>query len=482
MGADMPPQLRATMLAMVERELAARQLEEYGPYAKQRDFHRAGAAFAERLFMAGNQLGKTKAGGAEWAMHLTGRYPDWWEGATFDKPVLLWAGSVTSEATRDNPQRMLIGPPAVQSAWGTGMVPRDALKDTTRAMGVPNLLDSAVIRWGGGGDVQAGESIIAFKSYEKGREKWQGPTVDGVWFDEEPPEDIYSEGLTRTNNGQRGQFAQLTFTPLLGMSKVVMRFLQPDAQDAGARQRSVTSMTIWDVEHYSDEQKASIIASYPAHEREARSKGIPTLGSGRIFPVPEDSIKVAPFAIPPHWPRINGLDFGWDHPTAAVQLAWDRDSDCIYVTNTHRQREAVPLMHASAIKAWGDWVPVAWPHDGLQHDKGSGEQLARQYAAAGMLMLAERATFEDGSHGVEAGLMDMLERMQTGRWKVFSHLEDWFAEFRLYHRKDGRVVKLQDDLLSATRYALMMKRKARTKPTPTRSAASWAPHDPEIGY
>ena len=134
MGADMPPQLRAAMLAMVERELAARQLDEYGPYAKQRDFHRAGATFAERLFMAGNQLGKTKAGGAEWAMHLTGRYPDWWEGATFDKPVLLWAGSVTSEATRDNPQRMLIGPPAVQSAWGTGMVPRDALKDTTRAI------------------------------------------------------------------------------------------------------------------------------------------------------------------------------------------------------------------------------------------------------------------------------------------------------------------------------------------------------------
>ncbi|KAA9148809.1 DNA packaging protein, partial [Delftia sp. BR1] len=150
---SLSPEKQAAMLAMIERELAARQLDQYGPYGKQREFHRAGASFSERLFMAGNQLGKTKAGGAEWAMHLTGRYPDWWDGATFDKPVTFWAGSVTSEATRDNPQRMLLGPPATVDAWGTGMVPRDAIKATTRAMGVANLLDSAVIRWGGGGDV-----------------------------------------------------------------------------------------------------------------------------------------------------------------------------------------------------------------------------------------------------------------------------------------------------------------------------------------
>lgn len=94
-------------------------------------------------------------------------------------------------------------------------------------MGVPNLLDNVQVKWGGGGDISS-VSTIAFKAYEKGREKWQGPTVDGVWFDEEPPEDIYSEGLTRTNNGQRGQFAIITFTPLLGMSVVVMRFMDKD--------------------------------------------------------------------------------------------------------------------------------------------------------------------------------------------------------------------------------------------------------------
>ncbi len=210
------------------RRRSTKQLLEYAPYAKQREFHAAGRTNSERLFMAGNQLGKTKAGGAEWAMHLTGRYPDWWEGATFDKPVILWAAGVTGESTRDNPQRILIGNPPKEEEWGTGMVPKDALVDYDRAMGVPNLLDNYVIRWGGGGDIQAGESIVYFKAYEKGREKWQGPTIDGVWFDEEPPMDIYTEGLTRTNNGQRSQFTMITFTPLLGMSEVVRKFVSPD--------------------------------------------------------------------------------------------------------------------------------------------------------------------------------------------------------------------------------------------------------------
>ncbi|MNX84537.1 Terminase-like family protein [compost metagenome] len=376
-----------------------------------------------------------------------------------------------------------MGPPATAEAWGTGMIPADAIKSFSRAMGVPNLLDSVVVRWGGGGDVQAGESVLSFKAYEKGREKWQGPTVDGVWFDEEPPEDIYSEGLTRTNNGQRGQFAQTTFTPLLGMSAVVMRFLLPATGDPGAASRHVTNMTIEDAEHYTPEERAKIIASYPAHEREARSKGIPTLGSGRIFPVEEDAIKVAPFSVPGHWPRINGIDFGWDHPTAAVQCAWDRDADCWYVMRAHRRSQAVPVIHAAAIKPWGAWVPTSWPHDGDQTDKGSGEQLAKQYAAAGLKMLRHRATFEDGTNGVEAGLSDMLERMETGRFKVFSNLDDWFQEFRLYHRKDGKVVKKLDDLISATRYALMMKRKAIVRPVDTStSRAGWEPLDAEVGY
>lgn len=451
------------LLAEQERRRARNKLATYRPYTKQLAFHLAGASFSERLFMAGNQLGKTIAGGAEWAIHLTGRYPDWWEGAVFEKPPLLWAGSVTGESTRDNPQRILIGPPAIEEQWGTGFVPGECILSRTRANGVPNLLDSAVVRWGGGGDVQAQESVIAFKAYEKGREKWQGPTVDGVWFDEEPPEGIYAEGLTRTNNGQRGQFAQMTFTPLLGMSSVVARFIMPKDDDPGASARNVTSMTIDDAEHYTPRERAKIIASYPAHEREARAKGIPTMGSGLIFPVAEEDIIVEPFAIPKHWPQIGALDFGWDHPTAAVHLAWDRDADIVYVVRDYRVRQATPILHAAAVRPWGEWLPWAWPHDG-NNDTAAGENLAAQYRAQKLNMLPERATFDDGGSSVEAGLMEMLDRMQTGRWKVFRTAGNWLEERRTYHRKDGKVVKERDDTISASRYGMMMLRFARTKP------------------
>lgn len=219
--------------------------------------------------------------------------------------------------------------------------------------------------------------------------------------------------------------------------------------------RHVTTMTIWDAAHYDEAQRQAIIESYPAHERDARARGIPVLGSGRIFPVSDEQVAVPPVEIPAHWPVIGALDFGWDHPTAAVKLAWDRDADCLYVTHAYKAKRETPVIHAAALKAWGRGLPWAWPHDGLQHDKGSGRMLAEVYRDQGLAMLKTHAQFPDGSNGVEAGLMILLERMQTGRLKVFAHLNEWFSEFRLYHRKDGKVVKEFDDLMAATRYGLM---------------------------
>lgn len=453
-----PRQQLALAVREKKRRIQENRLSYYQPYPKQMKFHELSAAIRERLFMAGNQLGKTVSGAAEMAMHLTGRYPEWWQGRRFTRPIIAWASGITGETVRDTTQRLLVGR---TGEYGTGFIPKDTIiGEPKRAIGVPDLLDSVQVR-----HITGGISRLAFKSYEKGREKWQGETLDIVWFDEEPPEDIYTEGLTRTN--ATGGMAYMTFTPLLGMSNVVRRFLSEPSPG-----RVVVNMTIDDVEHYTPEQKRTIIDGYPLHEREARAKGIPMLGSGRIFPVTEESIMCEPFAIPDWWAQIGALDFGWDHPTAAVNLAWDRDTDTVYVTATHRQKEATPIMHAAALRSWGDWKPWAWPHDGLQHDKGSGDQLASLYRQNGLKMLPERATFPDGSNGVEAGLMDMLDRMQTGRLKVFRHLSEWFEEFRMYHRKDGKVVKEFDDILSATRYGVMMLRHATVRPKQRRDQYS----------
>lgn len=432
-------------LAELERRKKEKRLSYYRPYSKQSEFHKAGSKYRERLLMAGNQQGKTLAGAAEMSMHLTGDYPENWDGRRFTKEIRAWAASVTSETTRDNAQRLLLGE---GRDYGTGMIPKERIHEVRMARTVADAVDTVYIRHKCGG-----LSSLSFKAYEKGREKWQGESLEVVWFDEEPPEDIYSEGLARIT-ARRGM-VWMTFTPLLGMSNVVSRYIQEKSPD-----RHVTQMTIADAEHIPEEERQRIIDSYPVHEREARVNGVPMLGSGRVFPVAEESIKVESFPIPDHWAEIGGLDFGWDHPTAAVKLAWDRDNDCVYVTNAYRVREATPVIHAAALKSWGKWLPWAWPHDGLQHDKGSGVQLAEQYKAQGLTMLSNKATFDDGSNGVEAGVMEMLERMQTGRLKVFAHLADWFEEFRMYHRKDGRIVKERDDLMSATRYGLMMLRHA----------------------
>ncbi|TWA34638.1 phage terminase large subunit-like protein [Sinorhizobium medicae] len=213
-----------SLMAELHRRQRTNILSSYQPYAKQREFHAAGATFRERLFMAGNQLGKTLAGAAEAAMHLTGRYPEWWQGRRFDRPVAMLAGSESYELTRDGVQRLLIGPPLNEDEWGTGFVPKATIQATTRRSGASGALDSVTVR-----HVAGGASTLLFKAYEQGRAKWQANTVDYVWFDEEPPEDVYFEGITRTN-ATRGSIA-VTFTPLKGLSAVVARYLMEKSAD-----------------------------------------------------------------------------------------------------------------------------------------------------------------------------------------------------------------------------------------------------------
>ncbi|MDS1141723.1 terminase family protein [Pusillimonas sp. SM2304] len=442
---------------IMERARRARtnRLAYYRPYEKQLEFHAAGAKHRERLFSAGNQLGKTFSGGAETALHLTGRYPDWWEGKVFNRPTVGWAASVSGASTRDGVQRILFGRPGVDSELGTAAIPKDAIKEIVRLPGMPNAYSSAVIRHGGGGDVQAGESVLGFRNYEQGREKFQVETLDFVWLDEEPPIDIYMEALTRTNTTMGPVY--LTFTPLQGMSLTVMRFLIE--QHDGT---TVIFMGIYDAKHYSKEHADAIVASYPEHEREARAFGKPVLGSGAVFPIAESEITCVPFSIPDDWPRLCAMDLGWDHPTAGVWLAHNLEADIVYLYDVYKRSKQVPAVHASAIKARGAWIPVAWPHDALQKQKDTGVPMRDTYRAEGLNMLPERMQFEDGSIGVEPGVQIMLNRMQTGRFKVFANCEDWLKEYRIYHRKDGVIVKQMDDAIDASRGGIMSLRYAKT--------------------
>jgi phage terminase large subunit-like protein len=388
----------------------------------------------------------TLAAAAETAMHATGRYPDWWEGRRFNKAPVIWCAGVTGEVVRDSIQRLLVGDVANP---GTGFIPPGDIVETMPSRGVADLLDTILVKHQSGNN-----SRIRLKYYEQGREKFQADTVDCVWLDEESDMGIYTESLTRTN-ATKGML-YMTFTPLKGMSEVVRRFLHEQSPD-----RIDVNMTIDDALHIAPEDRQKIINSYPVHERAARITGQPVLGSGRIFPIAEEDIACDPFdmaSVPFYWQEIAGIDFGWNHPTAAVKLLYNTQDDIIYVTNVYKRKEATPIIHAAALRSWGKNIPWAWPHDGLQHDKGSGEQLSEMYRKQGLNMLEEHATFEDGGNSVEAGIAEMLMRMETGRLKVFRHLSEWFEEFRLYHRKEGKIFKEYEDLLDSTRYAIVMLR------------------------
>ena len=396
----------------------------------------------QRLLMAANKTGKTFCGATEMAYHLTGRYPKWWNGATFNRPIIAWSAGNTTGNTRDIVQTELLGEAGDEEDFGKGAIPKQYIVGTPQRLpGVPNAFQSLKVR-----HVSGKNSKLTFKSYEQGKMQWMGKAVDVIWLDEEPPQDIYSQALRASLKS--GGIVYMTFTPESGMTEVVTQFMTRLGQS-----QALYHATWDDAQHLDENVKEEILRALPAHERDMRSKGIPVLGSGMVFTVNEDDLKVEPFALPEYWPRICGLDFGWDHPTAAVWLAWDRDTDTVYVYDCYRKSTETPVVHASAIRERGDWIPVVWPHDGSQHDKGSGKPLAELYRKQGLNMIHKHFENPDGGIAVEPGIMDMLQRMQTGRFKVFNYLHGWFEELRMYHRKDGKIVKIHDDLMSATRYA-----------------------------
>jgi hypothetical protein len=223
-------------------------------------------------------------------------------------------------------------------------------------------------------------------------------------------------------------------------------------------------MGLSDAKHIPPEQHAEILARYKQSERATRAFGSDMQGGGSVFEVPESEIVHSrdPATFPVYWPWLWGLDFSHGgmsaqaHPFAAVLGCWDRDSDTIFLVHTIRMQQALPIQHAHALKAHPCWeAPCAWPHDGGIVGFAQPVTIAQTYRNLGLNMRPSHATFKTGGFDLEAGIAEMEQRFATGKLKVASHLAEWFDEFRNYHRVDGRVHKVDDDLLSATRVLCM---------------------------
>jgi phage terminase large subunit-like protein len=429
----------------------------FNPYPWQAEFIAAGKDNPERLCMAANRVGKTALGGFEVTCHLTGLYPTWWNGKVFHDPVLVWTGSPTNETSRDIVQAQLLGAASGEDL-GTGWVPQRCLhgEPTMRQAGVRGVVDAFQVR-----HITGGLSTCNLKSYEQGWTKYQGTAPHAVWLDEEPEKDerIYTECQTRILTS--GGVILVTFTPLHGVTELVDHFLK---NLPGTYQKGAT----WDdAPHLDDKDRRELAKRYRAHEVEARTKGVPMLGQGRVFPIDERELRVDPIKIPTFWARGKGCDFGIDHPAAGVECAWDRDKDIIYVTDCYKEANQTAVYHATWLNKSDRWVPVFWPHDGLNREKSGGRTLADHYREAGVNMFKQSARYKSdkwsepakgGAQPVEPILEEILERMKTGRFKVFSTCTAWCEEFRNYHRRDGRLATTRDDILKATFYAVMMKR------------------------
>lgn len=455
----------ADTLTKLQEYRNTHKLEFYAPYDFQKDFHNSkdenNDTANQKALMAANQVGKTYSAAMEITYHATGLYPDWWDGIRFKTAVQCLVSGHRNESVRDICQAELLGDPFDESAIGTGTIPRHLIGKPTRKAGVPNALTAVTVKHTSGK-----YSKIRFMAYEQGADAFMGIKFDVGWGDEEPPLPIWTQ-MIRSTFSRKIYVLLLTFTPENGVTEVVdgfMNHIKPGQSLSRAK---------WDdAPHMTKEKREAYLEQLPPHERDMRSKGIPLMGSGLVFPINDETIMVDAFEIPAHFARIVGMDIGIDHPFAAAWLAYDRDTDIIYVYDCYRERNALISTQASSIKKRGSWMPVAWPHDGLQRDPKSGTAIADLYRAEGLNLLPEKFTNPpavnqkegQGGNGVEVGIMEIYNRMETGRFKVFSHLHDWFEEKRQFHRKDGLIVKLRDDLMAATRYATMSLRFSSTQP------------------
>lgn len=213
-----------------------------------------------------------------------------------------------------------------------------------------------------------------------------------------------------------------------------------------------------DVPHLDEQTQKELLDATPPHLRDARSKGIPSLGSGAIYPIEQSEIIVDPFAIPAYWPRAYGLDVGWNK-TACIWGAWDRSVDVIYLYTEHYRGQAEPSVHATSIRARGEWIPGAIDPAARGRGQKDGEQLMQNYLDLGLKVIK-------ADNAVEAGIYEVYERLSTGRLKVFGTLQNWLSEYRIYRRDEkGKVVKEHDHLMDATRYLILkMKEIAITEP------------------
>jgi phage terminase large subunit-like protein len=453
-------------LSSAERRRKYQRIDYLGTdfwYPTQLAFFAAGSSGVhQRLIYSGSQRGKTTAAAAEVSWHLTGDYPHWWAGKRFNKPIRCWIVGESVTLVRDTLQRQLCGADTGE-AFGTGLVPLESFsRRPIMVSGGLQAIDTFHVTHSTDGKID-GMSTATYKTFEMRREKLQSETVDLVWIDERPDEQVYSELYARTSACDGHLLVSYTPIGEGAAAGVTYKFLSEPSAD-----RAAFRITSEETKHITATREEELAAGYGDHERETRLEGTPQLGSGPVFPLellPTTIKSFNPNDLPSWARRCVGVDFGFGHPFAAVYIAWAHDTGQVWVLDSFRMERSSALYHVQRIHGMtqGLRIPVAWPQDGAQHDKGSGLPLAEQYKNFGANMMARHAHNHGTDHNnVEPALQEMREMMYAGKLTIAGHNHELLEEMRAYHRDDDfRLVKSRDDLVCAFRYAVMMRRQGK---------------------
>lgn len=432
------------LLEQREQHLKYNKIDYFKPYPWQREFMFAGKDYMQRALVAANRTGKTFTAAMEISYHTTGRYPENWEGHRFPGGIHVWAVGDTAQTTRDVNQETLLG---TLDDLGSGTIPKDCIIDTSRKAGIPDAIETVIIQ-----HVSGQKSYITFKSYDQKRKAFQGTYKHLIWLDEEPSDrNIYSECLTRLVNDVNPGIILCTFTPLMGKSPIVRDFLIngvkfPENNVNGYKY--IRNVSWEDAPHITEQQKQILLASYSPHEREARSRGIPSLGAGAIYPYFEDQITYDPFDndIPPWWPKAYGLDTGWK-TTAAIWGAINPDEGVVYIYSEYYEHQKHPAINAHAIRARGEWMIGVADAQGV--NGADGEKVRDVYISEGLKL--EKANKKD----VEAGILKVSQMFEAGKLKISKSCKQLLREIAGYtRREDGKINKDEDHACDALRYLI----------------------------
>ena len=428
------------------------------PNRRQKDF--LNSLCHETMFAGLNQAGKSTALCIKATYHLTGRYPEDYTGPRFDHPISAAIGGETAQTTRDLLCDRLLGGAGHR---GSGYIPRDSVEEKRIAKmsgGIPNQIDYFEVKHRNQDGVHDGWSKCFVFSYSTGWQRLQGYTLHWIGIDEEPPFGVYDEFSARLNatNG----YMDLSLTPLQGETELYLMFEEDDGSN-----RTLINYDIMDTDHMTDADRERLIKKYLDHPlAEARLHGRPVRGEGLVYRTPDSLLSTPDFAIPDHWKKIIGLDF--PHGTgyfAAVKIAINPEDDVAYLVSEYKEKDRETPIYAERVRLMGGLsVPVSWPHDGARTIT-DGSTIASKYRDYGINMLSSCAhlvTMEGKkTFAVMTIIEEVIDRMQSGRFRVFDSCLGWFKEKRRYKHDAGRIAKKQDDhLIDAMHKAVMMLRYA----------------------